>query len=143
MGIHGPHKRNTKPTAARTEVPAKLPDPPEGLGEAGKAAWQKLASELTSRVAMTAGDCALLAVVARLHDAWAECSRELESRPDPGSIRVMLNVAKQIQSGLGELGLTIRSKSAMGVCTTTPKKFPWGPGEDEDDRRIAKVLNMR
>lgn len=124
MGVHGPHKRNVKPANVDDAMVSATPDPPERLGEIGRDTWYQLSGELARRGRITESDAILLGVVCELMEKWKRLSDQAERHPDPAPMRMLLACAKQIQSGLNDLTLTRRSKSAAGVVDSKPV-FPW------------------
>jgi hypothetical protein len=99
----------------RTTIPqGELPEPPEGLGELGRAIWGQVLTEASAWVSYKL-DTLLLGIVCDQFEERAQLRELVAAEPDQPRLRIGLReLDKAIVSNLSSLGLTPTDRGRLG-----------------------------
>jgi len=91
-----------------------IPEPPEGLGELGRAVWGQVLTEAKHWVSYKL-DTIFLGIVCDQFEERAELRELVASNPEQPRLRIALReLDKQLVSNLGALGLTPTDRARLG-----------------------------
>ena len=106
--------RVLSPTLRATIPQGELPEPPEGLGELGRAIWGQVLSEASVWVSYKL-DTLLLGIVCDQFEERAELRELVAASPEQPRLRIGLReLDKAIVSNLSSLGLTPTDRARLG-----------------------------
>ena len=106
--------RVLSPALTGVLVQGSLPEPPEGLGELGRAVWGQVLTEASVWVSYRL-DTFLLGLVCDQFEERAELRELVAASPDQPRLRIALReLDKQLVSNLASLGLTPTDRARLG-----------------------------
>jgi P27 family predicted phage terminase small subunit len=117
------------------QVAAVLPEPPERLPEVGQEEWRRIAPELHKVGLLSNLDLTALEMYCRLFCRWLAAEKELEgddslvmkTKTGYQAQSAYLNIAnaciKQMQSIMGEFGMTPATRARMKAMVEQPKQL--------------------
>jgi hypothetical protein len=106
--------RVLSPTLRATIPQGELPEPPEGLGELGRAVWVQVLTEASAWVSYRL-DTFLLGIVCDQFEERAQLRELVLASPDQPRLRIALReLDKALVSNLSSLGLTPTDRARLG-----------------------------
>jgi hypothetical protein len=106
--------RVLSPTLRATIPQGELPEPPEGLGELGRAVWWQVLTEASVWVSYKL-DTLLLGIVCDQFEERAQLRELVAASPEQPRLRIGLReLDKAIVSNLSSLGLTPTDRARLG-----------------------------
>jgi hypothetical protein len=106
--------RVLSPSLSASLTQGELPEPPEGLGELGRAVWGQVLTEAGVWVSYKL-DTLLLGIVCDQFEERAQLRELVIASPEQPRLRIALReLDKAIISGLSSLGLTPTDRARLG-----------------------------
>lgn len=106
--------RVLSPDLSGSLIQGELPEPPEGLGELGRAVWGQVLSEASAWVSYKL-DTLLLGIVCDQFEERAALRELVLASPDQPRLRIALReLDKALVSNLSSLGLTPTDRARLG-----------------------------
>jgi hypothetical protein len=106
--------RVLSPSLRATIPQGELPEPPEGLGELGRAIWGQVLTEASAWVSYKL-DTLLLGIVCDQFEERAQLRELVAAEPEQPRLRIGLReLDKAIVSNLSSLGLTPTDRGRLG-----------------------------
>ncbi len=111
-----------------------MPDPPEHLGEIGKAKWRELSAELDRLGILTVVDTDALLVYCDAYETYIDAKAQVDD-PDQGAVvftdkgnpiqnpwlSIKNQALERMMKVMAEFGMTPSSRSRVGVAKSQPK----------------------
>lgn len=130
--LHGTHRSDRHDGAVHVE--SINPDPPDNIPEDARAEWVRIAPILSKYNLLSSLDLKALEIYCRVYARWIEAERHLEgaesfvfeTKTGYQANSAYLNVAnmciKQMQSIMGEFGMTPATRARMKGIATQPQQ---------------------